>query len=258
MYLSRLILDTKSRAVRRDMSDCQQMHRTILSAFSDLESKGIDARQKFGVLHRLDMSRIGAPTLLVQSNERPDWSRLPAGYLIKDPSLENPACKNIDEQYDGISDGDVFAFCLRANPTKKTGTTKKSDIMAGKQKNNGTRVPLHGDDAQINWLMSKGIGGGFAILQVKIASRLADPEAYLQHGPLSDATINDEGLWKSKSLKGHQKDDSGKINDLSLASVLFEGRLRVTDRDLFLETIKKGIGPGKAYGFGLLSIARAS
>jgi len=142
MYLSRLILDTKSRSVRRDMSDCQQMHRTILSAFPDLGLKGIDARQQFGVLHRLDASRAGVPVLLVQSNEKPDWSRLPAGYLIEDISMENPVCKCIDEQYGKIVAGDIFAFRIRANPTKKVGTTKKSDVAAGKQKDNGTRKPL--------------------------------------------------------------------------------------------------------------------
>jgi CRISPR system Cascade subunit CasE len=229
----------------------------VLSAFPDLIGNA-DARQHFGVLHRLDVSRNGTPILLVQSMEKPEWSRLSTEYLLEDSSIENPACKRIDEQYGHIAAGDVFAFRLRANPTKKTGTTKKSDIAAGKQKDNGTRVPLHGEDAQIKWLMRKSLDGGFELLQVKISSRLADPEAYRQHGPLSDATINDEGLWRSKSLKGHQKDDAGKINDLSLASVLFEGRLRITDKDRFLETIKKGIGPGKAYGFGLLSIARAA
>lgn len=257
MYLSRLILDTKCRSVRRDMSDCQQMHRTVLSAFPDLRSNDVDARQQFGVLHRLDTSRTGIPVLLVQSNEKPDWSRLPPGYLIEDSSLENPACKSVDEQYRSIVAGDIFAFRLRANPAKKTGTTKKSDIVAGKQKDNGTRVPLYGEEARIKWLARKGTNGGFELLQVKITSRLADPDVYRQHRPLSDTTVNYEGLWKSEILKGHQKGDAGKSNDLSLASVLFEGRLRVTDRDIFLETIKKGIGPGKAYGFGLLSIASA-
>ena len=34
---------------------------------------------------------------------------------------------------------------------------------------------------------------------------------------------------------------------------MFEGRLEVTDREAFLDTIRKGIGSGKAYGFGLLT-----
>ena len=38
-------------------------------------------------------------------------------------------------------------------------------------------------------------------------------------------------------------------------AVRFDGLLRVTDAGDFRETLICGIGPGKAYGFGLLSIA---
>jgi CRISPR system Cascade subunit CasE len=42
---------------------------------------------------------------------------------------------------------------------------------------------------------------------------------------------------------------------MTFGSVLFEGVLQVTDPDGFRETLATGIGSGKAYGFGLLSIA---
>jgi len=45
---------------------------------------------------------------------------------------------------------------------------------------------------------------------------------------------------------------------LTVGDVLFDGRLVVTDADRFRETLTAGIGSGKAYGFGLLSIARAA
>lgn len=37
-------------------------------------------------------------------------------------------------------------------------------------------------------------------------------------------------------------------------SVKFSGHLNVTDKDKFIETVKSGIGHGKAFGFGLLQI----
>ena len=43
---------------------------------------------------------------------------------------------------------------------------------------------------------------------------------------------------------------------MSFGSVLFEGELIVTDVEAFRAALVKGIGSGKAYGFGLLSIAR--
>ena len=43
-----------------------------------------------------------------------------------------------------------------------------------------------------------------------------------------------------------------------LRSVLFEGLLQVTDPDAFRQTLIRGIGSGKSFGFGLLSIAPAN
>jgi CRISPR system Cascade subunit CasE len=40
-------------------------------------------------------------------------------------------------------------------------------------------------------------------------------------------------------------------------AVVFDGLLRVTDTDALLQTLVQGIGPGKAFGFGLLSVAPA-
>lgn len=42
--------------------------------------------------------------------------------------------------------------------------------------------------------------------------------------------------------------------DCLFHAVKFRGTLRVTDHSLFSETLKKGIGHGKAFGFGLLQL----
>lgn len=44
---------------------------------------------------------------------------------------------------------------------------------------------------------------------------------------------------------------------MTIASVRFDGVLVVTDPDKFMGALHAGIGPQKAYGFGLLSVARA-
>jgi len=38
--------------------------------------------------------------------------------------------------------------------------------------------------------------------------------------------------------------------------VIFEGSLEVTDRDLFVKTVSEGIGRAKAYGCGMITIAK--
>lgn len=248
MYLSRLILDPKNRAVRRDMADCQQLHKTVLCAFPDINKLGTDARGEFGVLHRMDIHpRTGTIMLLVQSCEKPDWAHLPPGYMLIDSSFENPACKPIDEQYNSVYNGDVLAFRLRANPTKKIGTTSKSDREKGKQKSNGHRVPVSGEEAQIEWIKRKASQNGFEVQAVKASEDVID------------AIALDEGIIHGgNSFKGRQdKIAEGMKNNLSFASVTYEGRLKIVDKELFIKAIKSGIGSGKAYGFGLLSIAPA-
>ena len=47
----------------------------------------------------------------------------------------------------------------------------------------------------------------------------------------------------------------GAIESASTPS--FEGLLRVTDAALFREALTRGIGRGKAYGLGLLTLMRA-
>jgi CRISPR system Cascade subunit CasE len=228
------------------MADCQQLHKTVLCAFPDINKPNTDAREKFGVLHRLDIHpRTGAIMLLVQSFEKPDWSYIPPGYLLMDSSFENPACKPVDERYNSICKGDMFAFRIRANPTKKIGTTSKSDREKGKIKSNGRRVPIHGEEAQIEWITRKALQNGFEVKSVKISKDIID------------AIALDEGIIHGgNSYKGKQdKITEGVKNNLSFASVTYEGRLEIVDKELFTKAITSGIGSGKAYGFGLLSIA---
>jgi CRISPR system Cascade subunit CasE len=55
---------------------------------------------------------------------------------------------------------------------------------------------------------------------------------------------------------GHREHGGGERRQrMTFGTVLFEGLLRVTDVERFRTTLASGIGSGKAYGFGLLSIA---
>jgi len=42
---------------------------------------------------------------------------------------------------------------------------------------------------------------------------------------------------------------------MTFGAATFEGILEVTDAEKFRQSLKQGIGTGKAYGFGLLSVA---
>lgn len=215
MYLSRLILNPRSRAVQRDLARPGEMHKTVLRAFpanlSSLareEAKGEVER----VLYRLDqLPQIQQLCLLVQSQAAPDWGKLDPGYLRQDMA-DNPAMKEVTLR---LQAGQRLAFRLRANPTKR--------LSAGKG-NIGKRIGIYKVEEQINWLQRKGEQHGF-VIQSALPTQ-------------------------QQRVDQHSTD-----RELKFFSVQFDGILQVTDPAAFLTAIQAGIGSGKAFGFGLLSVA---
>jgi CRISPR system Cascade subunit CasE len=237
-YLSRLALNLRTREVRRDLADCQQLHRTIMSAFPQA-GEAEPARERFAVLFRLETERAGNALVLVQSCEAPDWSRLPPGY-----TLDTPACKSVDRAYDSLSTARAYVFRLRANPTRKINTRSGPSG----ERHNGARVELHGEEEWLAWLRRKGEQYGFQLLTVRAAP-------IVDRALVDDARASHEG--RIVGTRAVARGANGQAR-LTLFPVLFEGRLAVTDTARFREGLLRGIGPGKAFGLGLLSVAPAS
>lgn len=239
-YLSRLVLDTRQRQVRRDLGDAHQLHRTVLAAFPQAPASA-KAREHFEVLYRAEAieSTPGLARLLVQSATLPDWSHLPAEALGPNPDERgNPAVRRVDVEYDRIEVGARLVFRLRANPTKKLSdrTPGRDDRLLGK------RVALLREEEQLEWLARKGGQHGFRLLTAELRSEVPAVQASVQ--PVE---------------RGRRpgRDGAGPM-PLCFGAVLFNGRLEVTDAELFREALGRGIGSGKAFGFGLLSVAAVS
>jgi CRISPR system Cascade subunit CasE len=225
MYLSRLILDPRSRRVRKEIANLYEMHRSIMSAFPDDLEKG-DERVLFRLESRL---RGDGLTLLVQSWTLPDWSWLAdpgaRGYLL--PVDEpNPDIKSFDLN---LATGQTLAFRLRANPTIKRWLPKDKNNPTSENK--AMRIGIYDEKQQRQWLTRKAEKGGFRLLSVRTQNAL------------------DVRGW------AHHEDVKHK---LKLFAVRFDGMLQVTDPEALWETVRHGIGPGKGLGFGLLSLARPS
>jgi CRISPR system Cascade subunit CasE len=233
MYLSRLKLNLRSPDVQRDLSDCQNLHRTVMSGFPEYDGDG-GARAEFGVLYRLDYDR-GAGVLLVQSRVEPNWSQLPDGYVS---ASDAPQPKALTTAYGSLSAGRVLTFRLRANVTKKIKTKSSPD---GRRRH-GNRVEVWDESRRLDWLARKGKAGGFEIVTARINGGKPHPAA----------RVNPEG--KTRGRKSSRPEGSTR---LTFGGVVFEGLLRVTDASEFRKTLSAGIGSAKAYGFGLLSVAPA-
>ena len=213
LFLSRLLLNPRSRQVMSELAQPYEMHRTLLHAFPDKEDGG-----PHRVLFRVETDRDGGrPWVLVQSLVAPEWSRLTAG---SDYLLEEPDWKPFDPHFQPAQ---RLVFRLRANPTVKR---------------DGKRHAWFREKDQIAWLQRKTCGEGknstpvgFKILSVRV---------------IAEGTVH-----------GRKRDD-GRAHDLAHFSVLFEGVLEVTHPEQLQNALAQGIGSGKAFGFGLLSLARAS
>lgn len=229
LYLSLLTLNGRSPEARRDLADCHALHQRVLHAFPD-DPDITAARERYGVLYRAEPHDNGA-RVLVQSRHLPDWSRLPAGYL------QSPVMgpKRVDEQYAHVVAGQELVFRLRANPQKRI--SNRSTIAPERWR--GKRVELRREEEQIAWLRHKGETNGFALLNARISP----------NGDVADV----RAFSPSSRVTGKHG-----AHALTFGSVVFEGRLRITDLALFQRALEQGIGSGKAFGFGLLSVASAS
>jgi CRISPR system Cascade subunit CasE len=225
LWLSRLALDPRSGDVQRDLADCHALHRRLAGAALAGDQKSTNR-----LLYRVEPQHRGAELiLLVQTSALPDWSALPPGYLRDTVfDLENPAQRRLDRDHAAISAGDRLRFRLRANPTRKIDTKTREDGS----RSNGNRVPLTGEEAQAAWMMRKAEASGCRIVQTTVRP---DPLG-------SEAT-------------GRQRRGS-ETRALTFAAVWFDGVMEVVDADALRSALRQGVGPGKAFGFGLLSVVR--
>lgn len=247
LFLSRLLLNPHSRQVMGELAHPYEMHRTLMRAFpeatGDTKRK---ARDEFGVLFRAEVDDLrGMVKVYVQSRIEPNWPFLNGmdDYLCTDAEMLGYEHKDIMPALRKIRSGQVLSFRLRANPTKRI--AKQDEPMKGK------RVAVGREDEQIEWLLRKGqaagegVPGGFEFLVKEVEG----VNGKVRLVPLVNV--------RCEGKKTGRKRDGARGEATTHLSVLFDGLLRVTDTNAFLETLVRGIGAGKAFGFGLLSVAPA-
>lgn len=228
MFLSRIKLNPRVRRVQRYLADCREMHRTVMSLFPNMNSQNSNARESLNILYRLEVEPSnGRPVLLLQSDIEPNWKALEPG------CFEEGETKSIKESIRNIHAGDCLRFRLVANPTRKVDTKSGLDS----QRRNGRRVFLTHPREQQNWLDRKGDQHGFQIIKIWTSSESVGSENFIPGTVMAR---------ERKNLPG-----------MKFGTVRFDGLLTVADEVTFREALRKGIGSGKAFGFGLLSVAPA-
>jgi CRISPR system Cascade subunit CasE len=136
------------------------------------------------------------------------------------PSPVNGSLSVIDSKSfsPSLSKGQHLRFLVRANPTKRINDPNKSTNQ-GK-----VRVPLIDEEEMKEWLQRQ----------------------------LQDAaTLHEVIITRQDRIYFRKKNHAGK-----LTTSVFHGAMEVENPELLLNKLKEGIGPAKAFGCGLLSLAR--
>ena len=159
--------------------------------------------------------------LLLLSAQIPQLS-----HMAKQFGTEGAECpwqtKSYDALLERIQSGSVWQFRLTANPTKSV----KSSEPGKRGTVHAHITPTH----QAQWLLDRCEAHGF--------------------------TVDAEEMIVAKSQWQRFYKNGSCQKPVTLLSVTFEGLLTVTDEVRFRQTLLEGIGRGKAFGMGLLTVMR--
>lgn len=205
------------------------MHAAVLASFPDSKADGHGR-----VLWRVDT--FGPQSfLLVVSPDKPDLTHLAeqAGWPTLDGGWES-------RSYDGLlgrlDSGQRWAFKFTGNPVRAL------PVAAGEKRG---KVVAHRTVAhQVGWLEAQSEKHGF---------RLLDREAEgvdAASGNLVTGTVPTTQVTRGETIRFRRDKHT-----VTLSVVSFDGTLEITDPVAFCAALINGIGPARAYGCGLLTIA---
>ncbi|GGX22805.1 type I-E CRISPR-associated protein Cas6/Cse3/CasE [Streptomyces noursei] len=218
VWLTRIVPDPRSRDARRDLRGSQSAAGLHRRLMSLYpDSAGPDPRARFGVLFRVDDTPTG-PHILLQSTHEPDLTRLPGGY-------GQARTRPLDMLLDALRPGLTIRYRCVASAVRKPSTTTRAlyDLPAV--------VALKGTAAD-DWWLRQADAAGLKPLSVHSQPIDAAQAVRIPPGP-------------------------GKEQRIRHARTRFEGTATIIEPDRLRTKITEGIGRGKAYGCGLLSIAPA-
>jgi CRISPR system Cascade subunit CasE len=188
--------------------------------------------QTAGFLFRIDLVPASVPSrhvIVVQSVIEPDWDY--AFHNTTEFLCATPLVRPLSLT---CSAGQRLRFRLRANPVCKRDGKRHRLRIPEELFNASAEVRDRAfDQALRDWLEGK---LGSAVEQLEVA---------------------DERLVKGWSHGWRTKHEPQPSQRMQFWSVLFEGTFVVHDPNELRQLIVAGIGPAKAFGFGLLSIAPA-
>ncbi len=230
-YLSKIPLNPLRCATQRLLTNPQRVH---AHALGGLAAQPVDER----VLWRMER-RQHTCELLVLTQSRPSWAALveEAGW----PGAEggDALVRDYGPLLDRLALGREFAFKVVTNPvasmSKPDAPTPGQLVTMASERTRGIRVGHRTATTQLEWLLARAAGEatrwGFTV------------------GSPDEPTVQLVAREHLSFRKG-----AGRA-PVTLDTATFEGVLSVTDVDGIRAALLGGLGGGKAYGCGLLTLA---
>jgi CRISPR system Cascade subunit CasE len=194
------------------------------------------------VLWRLEAETSHRMTVLVLTTSTPSWEHLieQAGWTSSDEP--QALVRSYQPLLDRVERGREFAFRLRANPVS---SSRKPDKPTAAQEKHlaqtrprGVRVPHRTAAHQLNWLSEHVNRWGFELA----VTHAGDPDV----------------LVAARDRLVFTKTDGVNKQRVVLSTATFAGRIRVCDPAVARGSLLSGVGPARAYGCGLITLAPLS
>lgn len=233
-YLSRILLNPLRRQTQALMRNPQRLHAAVLGGVVP----PVDER----VLWRPEI-RQHAVELLVQTASMPSWEHLveQAGWAGSDQG--QPLVRDLRPLLDQVVVGREFGFKIRANPSSMVRAPQKpsaSQLSRAEDKRRGMRVGHRTAGTQLAWFVGR-------------TTQENHPWGFTTafDGEANVTVVGREHLSFNKS-------HDGKGQRVSLDVATYQGVLRIVDAESARAALLAGIGRGKGYGCGLLTLAPRS
>ena len=224
MFLTKIDLVPERRLARKYLGSPQAMHAVVMSATGGHVGDGPGR-----VLWRVDRGMTTA--LYILSPVEPDCSQ-----LVTEVGAAGTQARTLDYSpfLASLDAGQLWAFRLAANPSYSA------------SRGPGVRGQRYGHvtvEQQRQWLIDRLPRFGFELMPVDHADGEGTDEAVLV-------------AYRERPVFNRRRPGGEGYDRVTINRTVYEGVLRVTDPEPLRRALIAGIGRSKAYGCGLMTLAR--
>ncbi|GAA4978931.1 type I-E CRISPR-associated protein Cas6/Cse3/CasE [Yinghuangia aomiensis] len=246
-YLSRIRINPLRAASSKILASPRAMRGLVMGG---IPGNPLDER----VLWRLDTDNPRRPQLYVLSRSKPDWTHAVESAGWPDAGGDHALVTDYTPLLARIEVGRRFAFRLTANPVQNTFAPQKPSagqqlLLEAGRPARAFRIGHRTAAAQLHWFLERTERWGFTVPEARTDLAAAKPQ---DNASDANAASPREVRFVARQRTSFSK---GAGKPVVLHTVTFEGALEITDAATFTTHLLEGIGPAKAYGCGLLTLA---